>query len=104
MKPGKHDIRHRILISGAELKELKRHTASMAESYGLDGRIERYKGKRALGLYRWDLECLLDVMDMALTDTEDYPSPDTPGYLALAALNARLRGVYEEAYGKDSAT
>ena len=66
--------------------------------------MERYKGKHALGLYRWDPECLLDVMDMALTDTEEYPSPDTPGNLALEALNACLRAVYEAAYGKDSAT
>lgn len=104
MKPGKHDIRHRILINGAELKELKRHTARMAESFGLDSRIERYQGNRTLGLYRWDFECLLDVMDTALLDREDYPSQDTPGYLALEALHARLRAVYEEAYGKDSAT
>ncbi len=104
MKPGKNDRHHDILITGIELKELKRHTARMAESYGLDGRIERYKGKRPLGLYRWDLECLLDVMETALADREDYPSPESPTYLALKALNARLQAAYDEAYRKGAAT
>ncbi|MBI3327415.1 MAG: hypothetical protein HYZ81_12035 [Nitrospinae bacterium] len=104
MKPGKHDRQYHILITGAELQELQRHTARMAESYGLDVRIERYKGKRTLGLYRWDLECLLDVMETALADREDYPSPDSPGYEALKALKARLRAAYDELYGKNATT
>jgi len=103
MKPGRRDRRHHVLITGAELQELKRHTALMAESYGLDGRIERYQGKRALVLYRWDLECLLEVMETALADREEYPSEHTAGYLALKALNTRLRAMYDEVYGKESA-
>lgn len=103
MKPGKCDLCHHVLITGAELQELKRHTALMAESYGLDGRIERYKGKRTLGLYRWDLECLLDVMETALADREEYPSEQTAGSLALKALNTRLRAMYDEVYGQESA-
>ena len=44
MKPGRRDIRHKVLITGDELRELKRHTGSMAEAFGLDRKIEAYKG------------------------------------------------------------
>jgi hypothetical protein len=54
MRPGKYDRKHQLLITGAELRELKE--SDLAESFGLDLRIERYEGKRPLGLYRWDLE------------------------------------------------
>jgi hypothetical protein len=42
MKPGSCDIRRKILITGEEFRELKRHTDSMAEAFGLDGKIEAY--------------------------------------------------------------
>lgn len=42
MKPGRHDRTHQVLITGAELRELKR--LDMPESLGLDRRIERYQG------------------------------------------------------------
>jgi hypothetical protein len=45
----------------------------MAEAFGLDRRIEAYSGKRPIGLYRWDLDCLLAVMDLALKDLRAYP-------------------------------
>ena len=100
MKPGRHDVRHQVLIAGAELRELQRHTALMAESFGLDRRVEEYRGTRPLGLYRWDLECLLAVLDVALTDRRKYPSQDAPDHQALNALNARLQAEYEAHYGK----
>ena len=98
MNPGRHDIRHQVLIADAELRELKRHTPLMAESFSLDRRIEEYGGTRPLGLYRWDLECLLAVLDMALADRRKYPSRDAPDYQALNALNARLQAEYEAHY------
>jgi hypothetical protein len=94
MKPGKYDKKHSILIAGAELQELKRHTWMMAESFGLDRRIENYQGKRPLGLYRWDLECLLDVVDMALVDKKAYPSQNSVQYRALQNLHQRLKAEY----------
>ncbi len=100
MKPGRHDIRHQILIAGAELHELQQHTVWMAESFGLDRRIEKYRGTRPLSLYRWDLDCLLAVLDAALADRRTYPSQDAPGYQALNALNARLQAEYEAHYDK----
>ena len=30
----------------------------MAESFGLDGRIANMTGKREIGCYSWDLDCL----------------------------------------------
>jgi hypothetical protein len=36
MKPGRREIRHTFLITGDELRELKRNTGSMAEAFGPD--------------------------------------------------------------------
>ena len=47
MKPGPRDHRHKLLICGDELRELKRHTGAMAEAFGLDAKIENYKGDTA---------------------------------------------------------
>ncbi len=71
MKPGSRDHRHHLLISGDELRELQRHTGSMVEAFGLDRKIENYKGTRPLPLYRWDLDCLMDVIGLALRDERD---------------------------------
>lgn len=95
MKPGKYDLKLYVLISGQELEELQRHVWLMAESFGLDRRIANYQGKRPIGLYRWDVDCLLDVMDSALKDTEEYPSQAQAGYLALLNLKRRLQDGYE---------
>ena len=73
MRPGKYDRKHQVLIKGAELRELKE--LDLAESLGLDRRIERYQGKRPLGLYRWDLEALLDALSLALHEPDDSYSP-----------------------------
>jgi hypothetical protein len=51
MKPGKYDKKHSILIAGAELLELKRHTWMMPKALVLTD-IENYQGKRPMGLYR----------------------------------------------------
>lgn len=99
MKPGPRDRKVSVLIAGEELRQLQRHTYMMAESFDLDRRIDRYKGKRPIGLYRWDLDCLLDVIDVALVDREEYPSQDSPEHAALKNLYDRLRVKYEETYG-----
>ena len=82
MKPGSRDKKHTILITGLELEEIQRFTGWMAESFGLDRRIADYRGKRPIGLYRWDIECLQDVIGMALKDPAEYPYHSTPGYTA----------------------
>src|SRR5262245_30440395 len=81
MRPLPGDHRHRLLITGDELAELKRHTGAMTEAFGLDRKVENYKGSRPLTLYRWDLECLLDVIDFALKDERYYPDESAPEYL-----------------------
>ncbi len=97
MKPGPRDHRHKLLICGDELQELKRHTGAMAEAFGLDARIENYKGTRPITLYRWDLECLLDVIDVAVED--DFLDKVAPEFQALKRLRERLHKEYDDTYG-----
>jgi len=101
MKPGRNDHRHSLLVCGDELRELKRHTAAMAEAFGLDTKIEKYKGTRPITLHRWDLECLMDVIDIALDDEEDYPDKSGPEFEALKRLGARLHKEYDDTYGDE---
>ena len=98
IKPGKHDIKVNILITGQELNELKEHIWAMSESLGLDNRLMRYQGKRPIGLYQWDFECLIDVFSMVLDDPKKYPSKDSPEYHALNNLYIRLKNEYEKNY------
>jgi hypothetical protein len=90
IKPGSKDRKAYIVITGLELDELQRFVWMMAESFGLDHRIANYQGVRPIGLWRWDLECLVDVIDSVLDDPEYYSSRDTLEYLAIKALRDRL--------------
>ena len=104
MKPGSKDKPYLILITGVELEELKRFTWSMAEAFGLDRRIENYQGKRPIGFYRWDLDCLQDVTELALDDTRAYPSRSGLRYEAMKRICDRIKRLREQAYadfGKD---
>ena len=83
-------------ITGAELRELK--LIDLPESFGLDRRIERYEGKRPLGLYRWDLDGLLAALSLVLEGC--YQPTSAKGKLALKTLYDRLRTEYDSAYGK----
>jgi hypothetical protein len=103
MKPERRDIPHKVLITGDELRELKRHTGSMAEAFGLDRKIEAYKGSRPLTLYRWDLECLMDTIECELSDPREYPDKAAPEALALNRLGQRLREEYDRYYGDERA-
>ena len=94
MKPGKNDRKHEVLITGAELREAKR--LDMPESLGLNRRIERYQGKRPIGLYRWDLECLLATLSLVVDGRDPFLS--SKGRVTLKALHDRLQGVYDAAY------
>jgi hypothetical protein len=98
VRPGKYDRKHQVLIKGAELRELKE--LDLAESFGLDRRIERYQGKRPLGLYRWDLEALLDALSLALHEPDDSYLPPL-NKRAIKKLLERLQAECESAYGKD---
>lgn len=91
MKPASGERKRYILINGLELDELHRFDWLMAESYGLDDRIANYKGTRPIGLWRWDLDCLVDTISSVLDDPEFYSSHETIGYLAIKALYDRLK-------------
>jgi len=91
MKPGPNDAKLTILITKDELHELKRFTIDMAEAFGLDRRIEAYSGKRPIGFYRWDLDCLLTVMDL---DLRAYPDKKSSSYAAFKRLRDRLQEEY----------
>ena len=94
MKPGPNGGKLMIFITGDELHELKRFTIDMVEAFGLDRRIEAYSGKRSIGLYCWDVECLLAVMDNALEDLRAYPDKTSSSYAALKRLHERLKEEY----------
>ena len=98
IKPGKYDFPCSVLITGLELQELHKHTYLMCESYGLDKRLEQYKGKRPIRLYRWDFECILDTLECVLLDVDDYPDHDAPGYVALKRLKEGLQEIYRKEY------
>ena len=95
MKPGKNDRKHQMLITGAELREIKR--LDMPESLGLDRRIERYQGKRPIGLYRWDLDCLLATLSFVVDGPDPFVSAKRR--VALKRLHDRLWATYDAAYG-----
>jgi hypothetical protein len=94
MKPGSKDIKLEILISDKELSELKRYSWQMAEAFGLDRRIEKYQGKRPIGLYSWDFDCILAVIENALDDTTEYPDRNDSRYKTLKTLFDRLKKEY----------
>lgn len=100
MRPGSRDQQHKLRITGDELRELKRHVGMMAESFGLDRKIDAYGGVRPLTLYRWDLECLIAVIDLALSDKRKYRGNSSPDFQVLAKLGERLRQEYKSVYGE----
>jgi hypothetical protein len=101
MKPCPGDIRHKLLIGGDELRELKRHAPTITEAFGLDRKIERYKGTRPLTLFRWDIECLMDMIEHELADRKEYPDRAAPEFLALKSVGQRLRQEYDHHYGHE---
>ena len=94
MKPGPSDVKLAILITRDELHELKRFTVDMVEAFGLDRRNEGYSGKRPIGFYRWYVDCLLAVMDLALKDLRAYPDKKSSSYAAFKRLRDRLQEEY----------
>ena len=99
IKPGSRDEKVSLLIAGEELTELKRMTWLMSESFGLDTRIDNYLGKRPIGLYRWDLECLFGAIAHALKDRKECSDTTLSGYNALTRLSGRLLDEYQKAFG-----
>jgi hypothetical protein len=100
MKPGKNDIPVKVKITGLQLEELQKHTWHMIEAFGLDTKIENYKGVRPISFYSWDLDCILDVLDMVLNDEKEYPDKEDEGYIKLNELYVYLKDEYRETFGR----
>ncbi len=102
MKPGHCDRKHMIRITGDELVALKACCIVLPESFGLDRRIAAYEGKRAIGFWRWDLDCLVDVLDQELRPVAGTRLPTRRrrqiNRKALEVVYERLRTLREEAY------
>jgi hypothetical protein len=98
MKPGRRDIPIKVKITDATLTELKRHTWKMGEAFGLDAKIDAYRGIRPISFYRWDLDCILDVLSMTLDDKKEYPDKNSEGYVRLFELHRDLKKKYEQTY------
>ena len=71
----------------------------MIEAFGLDTKIDNYKGIRPISFYSWDLDCIIDVLDMALDDENEYPNKNDEGYIKLNELYVKLKSAYKEIYG-----
>lgn len=100
VKPGSKDRKASILITGLELDELQRFVWMIAESFGLDRHIANYQGFRPIGLWRLDIECLVDVIDSLLNDPEYYPFQGSPEHQAIQALRDRLQAENDVLYAE----
>ncbi len=65
---------YKILISGAELVELKRHAHQIPECPGLDKRIQKYEGNSPFALTLHELGWLIAVLDAVINDPNGYPA------------------------------
>ncbi len=70
----------------------------MCEAFGLDRKVENYKGTRPVSLYSWDLDCILAVLDVVLDDEKEYPDKEDEGYIKLQELYVDLKKAYKETY------
>jgi endonuclease/exonuclease/phosphatase family metal-dependent hydrolase len=95
-RPPNNTMQRTALHAAAD--ELKKLTFAMAEAFGLDRRIDAYQGKRSIQFYRWDLDCLVDVLSVAVKEAEEAPGGPAPGYGILKGLHDRLHGLREKAY------
>ena len=100
IKPGLHDKKYFILITGDELDELQAHAWDFTECYGLNRRIYNYKGKRPMGLYPWDVEVMKEVIGIVMEDPIYYPDKNSPEYQAISSLYARVHELYLEAFNE----
>ena len=91
MKPGKNDIRYKIRFEGSELAVLHKLTSHMCEAFGLDRKIDAYKGTRAITLYSRDLDCLEAVLFCTLRDPARDGITSKRELEALRTLDVRIR-------------
>ena len=95
MKIPKNEIPAKIKISGIQLEELQKQSFQMTEAFGLDRKIENYKGTRAITLYRWDIECITDILNLTIKDSNEYPDKNDIKYKELEKLNLKFKELYK---------
>jgi len=89
-----------VLIHGDELDALREVSTWFGDCFGLEARVLKYQGKRPLGLYEWDFECLLGGIEASLTKERRYGRGLTEDErAALGRLYERLAAIYKETYG-----
>jgi len=71
----------------------------MIEAFGLDTKIDNYKGIRPISFYSWDLDCIIDVLWLALNDEKEYPDKKDEGYSLLHELYVYLKNAHKETHG-----
>jgi len=71
----------------------------MCEAFGLDRRIENYKGARQISLYSWDLDYIIDVLWSPFNDEKEYPDKKDEGYSLLHELYVYLQNAHKETHG-----
>ena len=98
MKPGKRDIKINFLIQGKELVALHNISFLLSECFGLDARIDNYKGKRPIGLYQWDFECLLGGIEYALNADASTFTNTQKDRNDLVSLFDRMKKMYQQTY------
>ena len=99
MKLGQKDVPIKLKITGLYLEELQKHTWLMAATSGLDAKVKNYKGIIPILLYRWDLECIIDVLYAVLIDEKEYPDRNEERYIRLNELYNYLKNCYAESFG-----
>jgi len=99
MNPGKNDIKTNIFIEGDELDAIQNVCYVFTECFGLDSRIAKYKGKRPLGLYQWDYECLITGFDYIVNNEKGRKEVSISELQLLGNLLKRIHEIYESVYG-----
>jgi hypothetical protein len=102
IKPGSGDIKYYLTVTEDELDELVWNSTNLIECFGLDRRIGNYKGKRPIGLYRWDIEALYEIYSSILEEDSDnyYSDKESPQYKAMLSLVTKFKEMYDIAFDK----
>jgi hypothetical protein len=98
MKPGKNDIKTNLIIQGDELYAIQDVCYIFTECFGLDSRIANYKGKRPLGLYQWDFECLISGLDYIVNNEKGKQRVSSEDLEILRNLLVRVNEIYKNIY------
>lgn len=100
IKPGSGDRKFYLKLTEEEVDELVWNSSDLIECFGLDKRIEKYKGKRPISLYRWDIEALYEIYCSILENDpdNDYSDKESLNYKAMVTLVEKLKLLYTEAF------